>query len=86
MIALNTHLSIIVLRELDLEMIKANILTKVHNDYDNDKVYLVIYASDTMLHSDLMSCCKGSNASVKMCLYSVLTIFQIDLFLVQKDS
>ena len=27
------HLSIIALREPDLEMIKANILTKIHNDY-----------------------------------------------------
>ena len=29
----NAHLSIIALREPDLELIKANILTKIHNDY-----------------------------------------------------
>ena len=31
------HLSIIVLREPDLEMIKANILTKIHYDYINNQ-------------------------------------------------
>ena len=31
----NPHLSIIALRESDLELIKANILTKVHDDYIN---------------------------------------------------
>ena len=31
----NAHLSIIALREPDLELIKANILTKIHNDYIN---------------------------------------------------
>ena len=31
----NTHLSIIALGEPDLELIKADILTKIHNDYIN---------------------------------------------------
>ena len=35
MMALNAHLSITAFREPDLELIKANILTKIHNDYIN---------------------------------------------------
>ena len=35
MMALYFHLSIIELREADPEMIKANILTKIHDDYIN---------------------------------------------------
>ena len=36
----NAHLSIIALREPDLELIKANILTKIRNDYTVDSRYL----------------------------------------------
>ena len=35
MMPCNAHLSVIALREPDLELIKANILTKIHNDFIN---------------------------------------------------